>query len=87
MMFRGDSYAQQSLIGATSCKYSIVRAFDEVISLQPFINSIRAKLRAGEEDFDWLSSYHSRCFYSKYLPSPDKLELGYLKSALLLQVH
>ena len=88
MMLQGNFYARQSLIGATSCKYySIVGAFDEVIPLRPFINSVRARLRACEDEFDWLSSYHSRCFYEKYSPSPDKLELGYLKSALLLQVH
>ncbi|KJA12562.1 hypothetical protein HYPSUDRAFT_121825, partial [Hypholoma sublateritium FD-334 SS-4] len=47
---------------------------------------VRAKLRAGEENFDWLSSYHARCFYTKYNPSPDQLELGYLKSNLLVKV-
>ncbi|KJA13449.1 hypothetical protein HYPSUDRAFT_151576, partial [Hypholoma sublateritium FD-334 SS-4] len=46
----------------------------------------RAKLRAGEENFDWLCSFHSRCFYANYNPDADQLELGYLKSALLVRV-
>ena len=50
------------------------------------MDSVRAKLRAGEEDYDWLSSYHSRCFYTKFDPKADQLESGYLKSALLVQV-
>ncbi|KJA21502.1 hypothetical protein HYPSUDRAFT_102496, partial [Hypholoma sublateritium FD-334 SS-4] len=48
---------------------------------------VRAKLRAGEENFDWLSSYHSRCFYAKYSPNANQLESGYLQSALLTQVY
>ncbi|KAF9463411.1 hypothetical protein BDZ94DRAFT_1308729 [Collybia nuda] len=48
---------------------------------------IRAKLRAGDEEFDWLSSYHSRCFYAKYKPDVNQLESGYLKSTLLIQVY
>jgi hypothetical protein len=50
------------------------------------IHSIRAKLRAFDEEFDWLSSYHSRCFYAKYKPNMTQLESGYLKSALLIKV-
>ncbi|KJA23053.1 hypothetical protein HYPSUDRAFT_201615 [Hypholoma sublateritium FD-334 SS-4] len=45
----------------------------------------RAKLRAGETGFDWLSSYHSRCFYAGN-PAADQLETGYLKSTLLIRV-
>lgn len=52
-----------------------------------FIYSVRAKLRAAEEGFDWLSSYHARCFYAKYEPNADHLESGYLKSPLLIRVR
>ncbi len=48
--------------------------------------SVRAKLRALDEEFDWLSSYHSRCFYAKSKPNPTQLESGYLKSTLLVKV-
>lgn len=48
---------------------------------------IRAKLRAFDEDFDWLSSYHSRCFYTNYKPDMTQLESGYLKSTLLIKVY
>jgi hypothetical protein len=48
--------------------------------------SIRAKLRAFDEEFDWLSSYHSRCFYAKSKPNLTQLESGYLKSTLLVKV-
>ena len=51
------------------------------------IHSIRAKLRAFDKDFDWLSSYHSRCFYANYKPNMSQLELGYLKSAILIKVR
>lgn len=85
-MSQGASYALQNLIGATLCKYAIIRALNEVILLWPFVNSTRAKLRAGEENFDWLCSFHSRCFYANYNPDAEQLELGYLKSALLVQV-
>ena len=51
------------------------------------IRSIRAKLRAFDEDFDWLSSYHSRCFYTNYKPDMTQLESGYLKSTLLIKVR
>jgi hypothetical protein len=51
------------------------------------IYSIRAKLRAGDGEFDWLSSYHSTCFYADYKPNATQLESGYLKSTLLLQVR
>ena len=48
--------------------------------------SVRAKLRAFDEEFDWLSSYHSRCFYAKSKPNLTQLESGYLKSTLLVKV-
>ena len=51
------------------------------------IRSVRAKLRAFDEDFDWLSSYHSRCFYANYKPDVTQLESEYLKSILLIKVH
>jgi len=51
-----------------------------------YIYSIRAKLRAFDEDFDWLSSYHSRCFYAKHKLNATQLESGYLKSTLLIKV-
>jgi len=47
----------------------------------------RAKLRAWDEEFDWLSSYHSRCFYANYKPDKTQLESGYLKSTLLIKVY
>ena len=50
------------------------------------VYSDRAKLRAFDEDFDWLSSYHSRCFYAKYKSNATRLESGYLKSTLLIKV-
>lgn len=51
-----------------------------------FIYSIRAKLRACDEKFDWLSSYHSKCFYPDYDGDATHLESGYLKSSLLVKV-
>ncbi len=51
-----------------------------------FLSSTRAKLRAYDEEFDWLSSYHLRCFYANYEGDLDQLELGFLKSTLLLKV-
>ncbi|KJA27916.1 hypothetical protein HYPSUDRAFT_130887, partial [Hypholoma sublateritium FD-334 SS-4] len=47
---------------------------------------VRAKLRACDDAFDWLSSYHARCFYTNYKANADQLESGYLMSALLVQV-
>ncbi|KAF9475565.1 hypothetical protein BDN70DRAFT_883565 [Pholiota conissans] len=47
---------------------------------------IRAKLRACHPDYDWLSSYHARCLYAKYTGDARRLEDGFLKSPLLLQV-
>ncbi|KIJ94639.1 hypothetical protein K443DRAFT_11933 [Laccaria amethystina LaAM-08-1] len=47
----------------------------------------RAKLRECDEDFDWLSSYHSRCFYPGYEADVTQLESGYLKSNLLIKVY
>ena len=41
---------------------------------------------AFDAEFDWLSSYHSRCFYAKYTPNLVQLESGYLKSMLLIKV-
>ncbi|KJA14120.1 hypothetical protein HYPSUDRAFT_208728 [Hypholoma sublateritium FD-334 SS-4] len=48
---------------------------------------VRAKLRAAEEKFDWLCSYHSRCFYARHNPTANRLESGYLKSTLLIRVY
>ena len=82
-MLQDDSYVLQSLIGMTLC---VVNCSHLQPSDLTFIYSVRAKLRAADEDFDWLSSYHSRCFYAKYEPNVDQLEYGYLKSMLLIQV-
>lgn len=65
---------------------SIFHIADGVISPWSF-DSVRAKLRAGDDDFDWLSSYHARCFYANYKANADQLEAGYLKSTLLIQVR
>ncbi|KAF8156768.1 hypothetical protein B0H34DRAFT_798148 [Crassisporium funariophilum] len=48
---------------------------------------VRAKLRAGEEGYDWLSSYHAQAFYSNHKADPQRLEDGFLKSALLVKVY
>jgi hypothetical protein len=86
MMSQDDSYVLQSLIGTTWCESLIAHRSRPKRSDLTFIYSVRAKLRAADEDFDWLSSYHSRCFYAKYEPNVDRLESGYLKSMLLIQV-
>ncbi|PPR01365.1 hypothetical protein CVT26_015414 [Gymnopilus dilepis] len=47
---------------------------------------VRAKLRAGgDEKFDWLSSFHSRIFFSKFKGDRDHLEDGFLKSIILVK--
>ena len=48
---------------------------------------MRAKLRAGDEQYDWLSSNHARAFYANYKADPEHLEHGFLKSSLLVKVR
>jgi hypothetical protein len=48
---------------------------------------VRAKLRAGDEQYNWLSSNHARAFYAKYKADPEHLEYGFLKSSLLVKVR
>ncbi len=48
---------------------------------------MRAKLRAGDEQYDWLSSNHARAFYASYKADPEHLEHGFLKSSLLVKVR
>ncbi|KIJ95740.1 hypothetical protein K443DRAFT_11186, partial [Laccaria amethystina LaAM-08-1] len=48
---------------------------------------VRAKLRAGDEQYDWLSSNHARAFYTNYKADPEQLEHGFLKSSLLVKVY
>ena len=48
---------------------------------------MRAKLRAGDEQYNWLSSNHARGFYTNYQADPDHLEHGFLKSSLLVKVR
>src|SRR5271156_5770014 len=82
---RGSSYVPLNLIGTILCESSIIQLNQVTSSLS--IHSIRAKLRAFNEDFDWLSSYHSRCFYANYKANVSQLESGYLKSTLLIKVR
>ncbi|KIJ99897.1 hypothetical protein K443DRAFT_8020 [Laccaria amethystina LaAM-08-1] len=48
---------------------------------------VRAKLRAGDEQYNWLSSNHARAFYANYKADPEDLEHGFLKSSLLVKVY
>jgi hypothetical protein len=48
---------------------------------------VQAKLRAGEEGYDWLSSNHAWAFYANHKTNPQRLEDGFLKSALLVKVR
>ena len=48
---------------------------------------MRAKLRAGDEHYDWLSSNHARAFYANHKADPEDLEHGFLKSSLLVRVR
>jgi len=82
-MLQDNSYVLQNLIGTTlheSSEYYSVQPSDRII------RSIRAKLWAFDAESDWLSSYHSRCFYVKYKLNTAQLESGYLKSMLLIKV-
>lgn len=67
-----------------STQYSFFLFPKQMIS--PLYYSTRAKLQACDEEFDWLSSYHSRCFYLDYKAEVTQLESRYLKSNLLLKV-
>ena len=83
MTLQDDYYVLQSSIGITLRESLIIQARTGVFI---FIYSTRAKLRACDEEFDWLSSYHSRCFYTNYKPDMTQLESGFLKSTLLIKV-
>ncbi|KAF8894378.1 hypothetical protein CPB84DRAFT_1848508 [Gymnopilus junonius] len=41
---------------------------------------------AGEEEYDWLRSFHVRVFYYKFKDDQEHLEDGFLKSSLLVKV-
>ena len=69
----GQSCVSNQSLSTTKCPISIY--------------SVHAKLHAFDNEFDWVSSYHSRCFYSNYKPNTTWLESGYLKSTLLVKVH
>ncbi|KAF8869122.1 hypothetical protein BD779DRAFT_1682562 [Infundibulicybe gibba] len=48
---------------------------------------IRAKVRAGEEDYHHSSSFFARCFYSGYSGDPSQVSDGFLQSQLLLKTY
>ena len=48
--------------------------------------SIRAKLRDGEPDYDFTSSFFLRCLYEGETGDPESPEVGFLKGPLLLRV-
>ena len=51
--------------------------------------SVRAKLRDCnlDEGFDFAKNLFVRCFYVNYKGDPEKVEKGFLRSTLLVQVY
>jgi len=86
IMLLATFFVQPSLIGIIQSIFLFL-----ILSVLPMIwwliSRVWAKLRAGDEDYNWLSSNHARAFYANHKADSEHLEHRFLKSSLLVKVY